>query len=128
MSEVVGLPPEFVASARTQPFWQAQEALAHTLAYDAAVMGDYSLPVEPAAPFVAPTLVIAGGASFPFMRETAKALADVVPDAQHPEWPGAQRRPGGPRSRAGGVLRCARRHSVGNPVSNVEGYNRKGTG
>jgi dihydrofolate reductase len=83
MSEVVGLPPEFVAPARTQPFWQAQEALAHTLAYDAAVMGDYSLPVAPAAPVVAPTLVIAGGASFPFMRETAKALAEVIPDAQH---------------------------------------------
>jgi pimeloyl-ACP methyl ester carboxylesterase len=32
---------------------------------------------------VAPTLVIAGGASFPFMRETAKALAEVIPDAQH---------------------------------------------
>jgi Protein of unknown function (DUF998) len=34
-------------------------------------MGDDSLPVDPAAPVVAPTLVIAGGASFPFMRETA---------------------------------------------------------
>jgi alpha-beta hydrolase superfamily lysophospholipase len=45
MSKVVGLPPEFVAYARTQPFWHAREALAHTLAYDATVMGDYSLPV-----------------------------------------------------------------------------------
>ena len=82
MAKVVGLPPEFVAYARTQPFWQAQEALAHTLAYDATVMGDYSLPVERAAAVTAPTLVIAGGASFPFMRETARALADVIPDAQ----------------------------------------------
>jgi hypothetical protein len=79
---VVGLPPEFVAYARTQPFWQAQEALAHTLAYDATIMGDYSLPVERAAAVTAPTIVIAGGASFPFMRETARALADVIPDAQ----------------------------------------------
>lgn len=83
MTKVVGLPPEFVAHAQTQPFWEAQEALAHTLAYDAAVMGDYSLPVERAASVVAPTLVIAGGASFPFMRETARALAEVIPDAQH---------------------------------------------
>jgi pimeloyl-ACP methyl ester carboxylesterase len=82
MAKVVGLPPEFVAYARTQPFWQAQEDLAHTLAYDATVMGDYSLPVERAAAVTAPTLVIAGGASLPFMRETARALADVIPDAQ----------------------------------------------
>ncbi len=83
MSEVVGLPPEFVAYARTQPFWEAQEALAHTLSYDATIMGDSSLPVERAATVTAPTLVMAGGASFPFMRETARALADVLPDGQH---------------------------------------------
>jgi len=82
MAKVVGLPPDFVAYARTQPFWQEQEALAHTLAYDATVMGDYSLPVERAAALTAPTLVMAGGASFPFMRETAQALAEVIPDAQ----------------------------------------------
>src|SRR3712207_5127953 len=83
MSKVVGLPPEFVAYARTQPFWQAQEVLAHTLAYDAAVMGDYSLPVERAAAVTIPTLVVAGGMSFPFVRETAQALADVLPHGQH---------------------------------------------
>jgi hypothetical protein len=83
MSEVVGLPPEFVAFARTQPFWQAQEALAHTLGYDAAVIGDYSLPVERAAAVTVPTLVIAGGASFPFLLEAARALADVILDGQH---------------------------------------------
>jgi pimeloyl-ACP methyl ester carboxylesterase len=83
MSKVVGLPPEFVAYARTQPFWQAQEAIAHTLAYDATIMGDYSLPTERAAAVSAPTIVIVGGASLPFMRETAQALADVIPDAQY---------------------------------------------
>jgi pimeloyl-ACP methyl ester carboxylesterase len=81
MTKVVGLLPEFVAYARTQPFWQKQEELAHTLAYDATIMGDYSLPVERAASVAAPTLVMAGGESFPFMRETARALADVIPDA-----------------------------------------------
>jgi len=82
MTKVVGLPSEFVAYARTQPFWQKQEELAHTLAYDATIMGDYSLPAELAAAVSAPTLVMAGGESFPFMRETARALADVIPDAQ----------------------------------------------
>jgi pimeloyl-ACP methyl ester carboxylesterase len=82
MSKVVGMPAEFVEQARTQPWWAATEALAHTLAYDATIMGDYSLPVERAASVKVPTIVIAGGASFPFMRETAQALADALPDGQ----------------------------------------------
>jgi hypothetical protein len=40
MTKVAVLPPGFVAEALNAPFWQAQEALAHTLAYDATVMGD----------------------------------------------------------------------------------------
>jgi len=82
MAKVVGLPPEFVAQARTQPWWPAQEALAHTLAYDATIMGDYSLPTERAASVKTPTLVIAGGADMPWMRDTAEALAEALPDAQ----------------------------------------------
>ncbi len=82
MAKVVGMPPEFVAFARSQPWWAAQEALAHTLAYDATIMGDYSLPLEHAASVAAPTIVIAGGASFPFMRQTAEILAKTIPNGQ----------------------------------------------
>ena len=82
MANVVGLPPEFVAEARIAPWWPAQEALAHTLAYDATIMGDYSLPAERAASVMVPTLVIDGGASFPWIRKTAQAIADVIPHAQ----------------------------------------------
>jgi pimeloyl-ACP methyl ester carboxylesterase len=82
MSKVVGLPPEFVAQARNAPFWAAQEAIAHTLAYDATIMGDYSLPAERAASVKVPTLVLAGGASPPWMRETAETLAATIPDGQ----------------------------------------------
>ncbi len=82
MAKVVGLPPEFVAQARTAPWWPAQEALAHTLAYDATIMGDYSLPTERAASVTVPTVVIDGGASFEWVGETAQALADVLPHGQ----------------------------------------------
>ena len=82
MANVVGLPPEFVAHAKTQPSWQRQEAIAHTFVYDTIVMGDGLLPVERAAAVAAPTLALAGGESFPFMRETAQKLADVMPDAR----------------------------------------------
>jgi pimeloyl-ACP methyl ester carboxylesterase len=80
MAKVVGLPPEFVAGARQQPFWAATEALAHTLAYDARIMGDYRIPSDRVAEDKAETLVIAGGADMPFMRDTAQALADALPD------------------------------------------------
>ena len=82
MSKVVGMPPEFVAGARSQPWWGATEALAHTLAYDARIMGDYRIPVDRAANVKVPALVIAGGADMPFMRDTATALAEALPDGE----------------------------------------------
>jgi pimeloyl-ACP methyl ester carboxylesterase len=82
MSKVVGMPPEFVAGARSQPWWGKTEALAHTLAYDARIMGDYSLPAERAASVKVPTAVFAGGADMPWMRDTAAALADALPNGE----------------------------------------------
>ncbi len=82
MEKVVGMPAEFVAGARSQPWWAATEALAHTLPYDATIMGDYSLPTEMAAAVIIPTLVLDGGASFGFMGPTADALAKVLPAGQ----------------------------------------------
>jgi pimeloyl-ACP methyl ester carboxylesterase len=83
MVQVVGLPPEFAAQARNAPWWPAQEALAHTLAYDATIMGDYSLPAERAGAVTTPTAVIAGGATWDWMRTTAQALAAAMPDAEY---------------------------------------------
>ena len=82
MTKVVGMPAEFAAQARTEPWWPSQEALAHTLAYDARIMGDYTVPTELAGSVKVPTIVIAGGADFPWMRETATTLADPLPDGQ----------------------------------------------
>lgn len=82
MTRVVGLPAEFAAQARNASWWPAQEALAHTLAYDATIMGDSSLPAGRAVSVTAPTLVIAGEASFPFMLTTAQALAELLPNGQ----------------------------------------------
>jgi pimeloyl-ACP methyl ester carboxylesterase len=82
MREVVRMPPEFVEQARGAPFWAATEAIAHTLPYDARIMGDYSVPVDRAALIQAPTLVLVGGGSFPFMHETADALAAALPNGE----------------------------------------------
>ncbi|HSL68050.1 MAG TPA: alpha/beta hydrolase [Actinomycetota bacterium] len=82
MTKVIGMPPEVVAGARSQPWWGATEALAHTLAYDARIMGDYSIPKDLTASVKVPTMVIAGGADIPWMRQTAQALADALPDGE----------------------------------------------
>jgi pimeloyl-ACP methyl ester carboxylesterase len=82
MGKVVGLPQEFIVQFRTSPFWASQEALAHTLAYDATIMGDYTLPTERLEGITTPTLVLIGGASFPFMRVTAEAIVEHMPNAQ----------------------------------------------
>jgi alpha-beta hydrolase superfamily lysophospholipase len=83
MAKVVGLPAEFVAQARSSPWWPAQEALAHTLAYDAEIMGDYTFPADRAAAVKPPTLVIDGGASPAWLRNTARTVADTIADARH---------------------------------------------
>lgn len=90
MAKVVGLPATFVEFAHTQPWWAAQEALAHSLAYDATIMGDSVLPTTKAATIKVPTLVIDGGASFPFMRPAADALAQAMPHAQRHTLDGQQ--------------------------------------
>ena len=82
MTRMVRLPAEFAAFAKTQPWWAAQEALAHTLAYDARVMGDYSVPTATAARVTVPTLILTGGASFPFFPATAAALAAAMPNGR----------------------------------------------
>jgi pimeloyl-ACP methyl ester carboxylesterase len=82
MVQVVGLPQEMADQMRTSPFWASQEALAHTLAYDATIMGDYILPVDRVAEVKIPTLVLDGGASFPFMHPTAQAIAAHLPNGQ----------------------------------------------
>jgi pimeloyl-ACP methyl ester carboxylesterase len=80
--EIVGLPPEAVSDMRSQPSWAAQESLAHTLVYDTTILGDYSLPIVSAARVKTPTLVSAGGDNFPWMCESAQALAELIPGAK----------------------------------------------
>jgi pimeloyl-ACP methyl ester carboxylesterase len=81
---LVGMPADHLEAVRHHPMWPMWEAVAPTLAYDAAVMGeDASVPTEKAASVTVPALVMDGGASYPFMHVTALALAKAMPHAQH---------------------------------------------
>jgi pimeloyl-ACP methyl ester carboxylesterase len=75
---MVGIPEPMVAQLRHAPFRPQLEAMAHTLVYDAMIVSDGRLPVDRARRVPCPTLAIAG-AAHPFMRETAEALARMVP-------------------------------------------------
>jgi len=68
---------------RQAPMWPIFEAVAPTLAYDAAVLGEgRSVPVKRATNVAVPTLVM-NGTDIPFMLDTAQALAKAIPNAQH---------------------------------------------
>jgi pimeloyl-ACP methyl ester carboxylesterase len=78
----VGIPEEIVARMRNAPFRPALEALAHTLVYEARVIGDLSLPTGLAESVAAPALVVDGEHSPAIMHSGADALAGALPDAR----------------------------------------------
>jgi pimeloyl-ACP methyl ester carboxylesterase len=82
---LLGMPAEHLEGMRQHPIWPMFEAVAPTIAYDAAALGeDASVPTERAAGLAVPVLIMDGGATeFPFMHVTATALANAIPGAQH---------------------------------------------
>lgn len=78
----VGLPDELIVRMREEPFRPALEAIAHTLSYDARIVGDLGLPTDLIRSIAAPTLVVDGEASPPVMRTAAAALVRTLPDAR----------------------------------------------
>jgi pimeloyl-ACP methyl ester carboxylesterase len=78
----VGTPDEQVEGMRHSPVWPMFEAVAPTLAYDAAALGeDRSIPTQHASQVRVPTLIL-NGTVLPFMRTTAEALAKAIPGAE----------------------------------------------
>ena len=84
---LTGMPDEVIEGMRGTPRWAELTALAPTLAYDSAVMGDIerggAVPEDVAARVTRPGLVLVGGESPPFMTEVSRRLAIVLPQADH---------------------------------------------
>jgi pimeloyl-ACP methyl ester carboxylesterase len=84
--QLVGTPADQIDGMRQAPMWPMFEAVAPTLAYDAAAIGeDRMAPVKRAANVKVPALVMDGGANLafmPFMHDTATRLAKAIPHAQ----------------------------------------------
>ncbi|MGI3225434.1 alpha/beta fold hydrolase [Streptomyces sp. GTA36] len=80
---LTGAPPEVIRGMRHSAVWPALEAVAPTLAYDNAVMGDGLVPRKRLASVPVPVLALAGGASPEWMRESARATAEAAPDGTY---------------------------------------------
>ena len=84
----VGIPKEYVEQMKHAPFRPGLEAMAHTLVYEAALMGDrLEFPEELAKKVAIPTLALDGGET-PWMARTAEKLAATVRDGRHVSVPG----------------------------------------
>ncbi|MES9536540.1 alpha/beta fold hydrolase [Actinomadura sp. NPDC000600] len=84
MVRAAEVPADVVGAMRADPSWRRMEALAHTLAYEAEVMGPGNpLPVDTATSIGRPVLVLNGQDSPAWMRDAGAALAQAVPGAVH---------------------------------------------
>jgi len=89
MRTMVGVPAPFVVLMQAMRWvWRKLEAVAHKLPYDAAVMGDFTVPVARLRSIRTPTLAMDGGKTDPRLRRAAHAVAEAVPGAQHRTLPG----------------------------------------
>jgi hypothetical protein len=78
---VAGASEEDIAGARSSPMWPGLEAVAHTLAYDAACIGDEHPPTAVLARIRQPTLV-ASGEGNDFFAQAADAIIAGIPQAE----------------------------------------------
>lgn len=84
---LVGVPAPAVAIMHLMPMWRELTAVAHTLPYDLAIVGDHQqgkpLPEGLWSTITAPALVMNGGKSPAWMRHATQAVADTVPGARY---------------------------------------------
>lgn len=76
----VGLPEEMIAGMRNAPMWAGMEEIAPTLAYDAAIMGDSTVPTGLVSSVKAPTLVLDGNDTGAWAANSADALTAALPN------------------------------------------------
>jgi pimeloyl-ACP methyl ester carboxylesterase len=89
MRTMMGVPAIVVLIMQLFPgVWSKLKAVAHTLPYDAAVMGDFSLPAERLRAVKTPTLVMDGGKTDARLRRAVEGVAKAVPNAVRRTLPG----------------------------------------
>ena len=83
---LVGMPAVLVAMMPLMPAWKKLKGVAHTLPYDAAIMGDTQagkpLDAEHWGAVRVPALVLVGGKSPDWMANGMQSLAELLPSAR----------------------------------------------
>jgi pimeloyl-ACP methyl ester carboxylesterase len=82
LCDIIGMPRFLPFFFRLTPMWRKLKAVAPSLPYDSAVMGDFQLPAARAAAIRVPTLVLDGEKTWPMLRDAASALAAAIPGAR----------------------------------------------
>jgi pimeloyl-ACP methyl ester carboxylesterase len=78
-----GADPATIAGMKQLPWWPGMLAVAHTLPYDIALVGDGSVPTERFRKIAVPTLLLHGGDSPAWAGTAASVAAEAIPGARH---------------------------------------------
>lgn len=87
-AEVAGVPPEVLASARSQPVWQARVAAAHTIPRELGAVRAYRFDPQRFGGLGVPTLLLSGGESPLEQRTAVEAVDAALPDSRIVVLPG----------------------------------------
>jgi pimeloyl-ACP methyl ester carboxylesterase len=83
MRDMVRVPAPFVFMMRLmRGIWRKLEAVAHTLPYDAAVMGDFTVPGNRLGAVRVPTLVVHGAKTDARLKRAASGVTGAISGAQ----------------------------------------------
>jgi pimeloyl-ACP methyl ester carboxylesterase len=80
---VIGMPSIVYYVMRLFPMWSKMKAIASSLPYDSAVMGDFGFPAERISVVTIPTLACAGEKSPALLRNAVEAVTKTLPNAQN---------------------------------------------
>jgi pimeloyl-ACP methyl ester carboxylesterase len=92
LAQMVGFTAETITAWRNGPIWAINEANAHTLVYDTAVCGDFSVPAERLAAFKTPTLVVSSDNTSDWLTAAARATAAALGNGWGMTLPGSWHR------------------------------------
>jgi pimeloyl-ACP methyl ester carboxylesterase len=88
MRDMVNIPAFVVVMMQVmRGMWRKMQAVAHTLPYDAAIMGDWQIPAR-LARLATPTLAMYGGKTDTRLKRSVEELAKILPNVRQRVLPG----------------------------------------
>lgn len=91
LTHMVSFSADEVAEWERSPMWPSNEAMAHTLVYDTAIVGD-GIPVDRLAKVDLPAVVISSDSTSDWLRRAACMTAEALPRGRHLTLPGVWHR------------------------------------